>query len=476
MCSNLRSDLSAKSNLLLPDDALARAAMEVVDRLRAAGHQAYPVGGCVRDLVSKRPPKDWDIATSALPDDVRLVFGRVIEVGAAFGVLRVPVHADGQRFEVEVATFRADGPYSDGRHPDAVRFTGAREDVLRRDFTLNGLLLDPGLADAQGRRYGRVLDWVGGQEDLRAGLLRAIGRADDRFAEDSLRILRAVRFAARFGLRLEARTRRALIHNAPGLATVSRERIRGELEGALRLPWAVKSVQLLGELELHGLIWPALAAVDTRLERACQRMEALCGLLMSAVDRTELPAAAALLPVEVDLDLPLALAALLYDIRPSDRRGVAALARDIRLSGTDAGRLGQIWALSAEIQAQLRRSHLKPEREPLRIAGDAAWIRLLRQREGDAALLLLASEASGQQSDAHGSALALRQIRAAADPTAWHPVPFLDGQTLRDLGHLPSPAFKDALMAAENVQLSGGDRQQALVAALGCLPPANQRS
>jgi poly(A) polymerase len=164
------------------------AATAIVARLRSTGHQAYFVGGCVRDLVLGRAPKDFDVATSATPDQVLNLFEKTFAVGAHFGVVLV---CTGE-ITTEVATFRSDGAYSDGRHPDAVRFsTSPEEDVKRRDFTINGMMLDP--ADDS------VLDLVGGRQDLNAGLIRAIGDPAERFTEDKLRMLRAVRFAARFG-------------------------------------------------------------------------------------------------------------------------------------------------------------------------------------------------------------------------------------------------------------------------------------
>ncbi|MFM8890387.1 MAG: CCA tRNA nucleotidyltransferase, partial [Planctomycetia bacterium] len=168
------------------DPARARAfALEVVDRLRAAGHEALWAGGCVRDELLGRTPADYDVATSALPDEVRVVFGRrrTLAIGAAFGVISVlgPREAG----QVEVATFRSDAAYTDGRHPAGVTITNAREDALRRDFTINGLFLDP--------LSGEVHDHVGGRADLAAGIVRAIGPAAVRFGEDHLRMLRAVR-------------------------------------------------------------------------------------------------------------------------------------------------------------------------------------------------------------------------------------------------------------------------------------------
>jgi len=207
-------------------------ALNVVRRLRAAEFEAYLAGGCVRDLLLGREPADYDVATSATPDVVLDMFQRTFAVGAKFGVVLVASEDAG--FVTEVATYRSDGAYSDGRRPDAVRYSqSAEEDVQRRDFTINGLLLDPlsvdgNFGDAEHLRAA-VLDYVGGIQDLDRGVVRAIGRAELRFEEDHLRMLRAVRFAARFGFELETRTLDAIRSLAAKVNGVSRERLRDEL-------------------------------------------------------------------------------------------------------------------------------------------------------------------------------------------------------------------------------------------------------
>src|SRR5437868_12046287 len=172
------------------------AAVQVVRTLRDHKYQAYLVGGCVRDILLGRQPLDWDVATDATPDDVMRILPETYAVGAQFGVVLVPYEDDERKGTVEVATFRSDGTYSDGRHPDEVRYTKTpEEDVRRRDFTINGLLLDPLDGD-------KVLDFVGGREDIKAEVIRTIGEPSQRFQEDKLRMLRAVRFAARFGYKI----------------------------------------------------------------------------------------------------------------------------------------------------------------------------------------------------------------------------------------------------------------------------------
>jgi poly(A) polymerase len=189
----------------------------VLKRLRDAGHVAYFAGGCVRDELMGLVPKDYDVATDAPPRRVQELFSRTQAVGAAFGVILVR-H---RKSVVEVATFRTDISYEDGRRPTAVRFTTAEEDAKRRDFTINGVFLDP--------IENRVIDYVGGQQDVRDKLLRAIGNPDERFAEDHLRLLRAVRFASRFDLTIEPDTARAITRHAPQLVRISPERIAEEL-------------------------------------------------------------------------------------------------------------------------------------------------------------------------------------------------------------------------------------------------------
>jgi putative nucleotidyltransferase with HDIG domain len=226
------------------------AAAQIVARLRAAGHQAYFVGGCVRDLLLGREPKDFDVATSALPDQVLALFEKTFAVGAHFGV--VLVCCGEPESTTEVATFRSDGVYSDGRHPDAVRFSSSpEEDVKRRDFTINGMLLDPANND--------VLDYVGGRSDLQAGLIRAIGDPGDRFSEDKLRMLRAVRFAARFTFDLEPSTAAAIRELAPAVIQVSRERVRDELTRMLTEGHAQCAFEMLDATGLLVQVLPEVA-------------------------------------------------------------------------------------------------------------------------------------------------------------------------------------------------------------------------
>jgi poly(A) polymerase len=237
------------------------AAFEIVRRLRAEGHQAYFAGGCVRDLLLSREAKDFDIATSARPEVVLKLFPRTFAVGAHFGVVLVCSRSEEREVITEVATFRSDGAYSDGRHPDAVRFAdSAEEDVCRRDFTINGMLLDPEAMERTGNIEAAVLDYVGGRADLAGGVVRAIGDPRRRFTEDKLRMLRAVRFAARFGFEIEPQTMAAIQALAPGIREVSRERVRDELTRMLTEGKARCAFELL---DSTGLLREVLPEVVT---------------------------------------------------------------------------------------------------------------------------------------------------------------------------------------------------------------------
>src|SRR5271157_4370120 len=293
-----------RMEVMLPDTRQFDAALGIVGKLRAAGYEAYLAGGCVRDLLLGREPKDYDVATSATPEVVLELFPRTFAVGAHFGVVLVATcgtcgaatcggadtSQEGQSEEskgekpTEVATFRSDGAYSDGRHPDAVRYTrSAEEDVRRRDFTINGLLLDPlcgaALQDAgpsipaaaatfaqddkciaiREKLRSAVIDYVGGVDDLERGVVRAIGRAELRFEEDRLRMLRGVRFAARFGFELDAETAAAIRRLAAKTADVSRERVRDELTKMLTEGRARRAFELLDETGLLAEVLPEVA-------------------------------------------------------------------------------------------------------------------------------------------------------------------------------------------------------------------------
>jgi poly(A) polymerase len=234
----------------------AQEATRIVRELRDRGFSAYLAGGCVRDLVLDREPADYDVATSATPAEVMHIFPRTYAVGAQFGVVLVPALRDGPagervNYATEVATFRSDGAYSDGRHPDQVEFSSSAQlDVQRRDFTINGLLLDP--------LSREVLDFVGGRQDLERGVVRAIGEPHHRFSEDKLRMLRAVRFAARFGYQIDPRTFAAVGELAAQIHQVSHERIRDEILKMLTEGRARRAFELLDDTGLLEHVLPEI--------------------------------------------------------------------------------------------------------------------------------------------------------------------------------------------------------------------------
>jgi poly(A) polymerase len=265
----------------LPVSAQFASALRILTKLRETGYEAYLAGGCVRDLLLGREPADYDVATSATPDVVLEMFPRTFAVGAHFGVVLVATcggadaacaageqTATEEFLMTEVATFRSDGAYSDGRHPDEVRYTlNAAEDVQRRDFTINGLLLDPLRAGGPldetfcdpSTLRAATIDHIGGLADLDAGILRAIGQPVRRFEEDQLRLLRAVRFAARFGFEIEPATFAAIRALAPRIHAVSRERVRDELTKMLTEGHARRAFELLNEAGLLAEVLPEVA-------------------------------------------------------------------------------------------------------------------------------------------------------------------------------------------------------------------------
>lgn len=426
-------------------------ALGVVRRLAGHGHRAVFAGGCVRDRLMGREPKDYDVATSALPDEVLALFPGAVPVGAAFGVVRVlgPVSAAGAPpQQVEVATFRTEAAYSDGRHPDAVKFAGPEEDVRRRDFTVNGLLYDP-LRD-------EVLDYVGGQADLQARVLRAIGAPAERFREDRLRLLRAVRFAAALDFEIEARTFEALRAEAPHATAVSAERIRDELARMLSGPNPRRAFELLKAAGLLAYVLPevdALAGVEQPPEFHPEGDVWTHTLLLLGQLR--------------DAPLPLALGALLHDIgKPAtltrtDRirfnqheevgAGMAeALLRRLRFSNDVTTRVVELVRchMSFKDARQMRPATLK---------------RFLRLPHFDAHLELhrLDCLACHQNLDLH--AFCLEQLGALGQE-ALRPAPLLNGADLKALGLSPGPLFGKILADVEERQLDGAltSREEAL--------------
>lgn len=221
-------------------------ALYIVNCLRQNGYQAYFCGGCVRDFLLKRKPKDYDIATNATCDEIKKLFKRTILVGAKFGVVKILVDED----IFEVATFRQDGNYQDGRHPTSVKFGDEKEDALRRDFTINGMFYDPIKL--------QIVDYVQGQQDLQFRMIRTIGRAQERFGEDYLRILRAIRFACQLNFSIENHTWQAIEELSNNIRKVSSERIRDELIYTMLSPYPARAWYLLYRSKILSFVFPSL--------------------------------------------------------------------------------------------------------------------------------------------------------------------------------------------------------------------------
>jgi len=231
-----------------PANSLREFSLQVVERLQQSGRAAFWVGGCVRDFLLGREPGDYDVATDALPEEVEKLFPHTVAVGRKFGVVVVLE----QGLQVQVATFRAEADYRDGRHPETVAFGGAEADALRRDFTVNGLFYEP--------IAGKLYDWVRGEQDLRAKIIRTIGLPAQRFGEDHLRLLRAVRLAAQLGFEIEPETFAAVKSLAAKIQAISAERIREELIRLFRPPHAARGLELLRESGLLEQVLPEIAA------------------------------------------------------------------------------------------------------------------------------------------------------------------------------------------------------------------------
>ena len=454
------------------------AALDIVKALRARGYEAYLAGGCVRDLLLGREPADYDVATNATPDVVLDMFPRTFSVGAHFGVVLVATSggadgadapggpggigdSSGENFVTEVATFRSDLAYSDGRHPDGVRYTQtAEEDVQRRDFTINGLLLDP-LRPLHGGRLldltsaragdlrGAVLDFVGGLADLDAGIVRAIGRPERRFEEDHLRMLRAVRFAARFGFEIEAETRRAIRALAPRISVVSRERVRDELTKMLTEGHPRRAFELLDETGLLAVVLPEIARMKG-VEQPRQFHPEGDVWIHTLMVLEQLPA---------DCSATLAWGALLHDVGkpPTFRRaedrirfdghveiGVAMgaeICRRFRFSNEETG---QVLAL-IENHMRFMDAHRMKESTLKR------FFRLERFDEHLALHRMDCMAASGNLENWDF----VRERLAAIPEEAVRPRPLITGRELIEAGYKPGAGFREMLRAAEDAQLEG---------------------
>jgi poly(A) polymerase len=426
-------------------DAKRQAAVEIVQRLRAEGFQAYLVGGCVRDLVMGREPKDYDVSTDATPDQVVKLFPDSLTVGAQFGVVVVPREAG----NVEVATFRSDGRYADGRHPDEVRYARTpEEDVRRRDFTLNGLLYDPLRA--------QVIDYVGGQADIQGRRIRTIGDALARFHEDRLRMLRAVRFAARFGFNLDPAALDAIRKLAPQIRDVSAERVRDEILKILTEGQARRGFELLDEA---GLLQEVLPEVK-RLQGVAQPPEFhpegdvwTHTLLMLEQMRSPVPSGTGRSPTAT-----LALGVLLHDVgKPSTftLRERIRFDNHVEVGAKMAEEICERLRLSScdrERVVELVRHHLRFKDFPR--MRRSTQLRFLRMEGFEEHLELHRLDCLASHGDLATYTLA-RGMRDETPLEKISPAPLLGGDDLIAQGYTPGPLFKKVLQAVEDAQLEG---------------------
>ncbi len=495
-------------------------AESIVRRLRDAGFVAYFAGGCVRDQLLGRTPVDFDVATNAPPDRVRALFprGQTQEVGSAFGVVLIrPPRRSGLQ-PVEVATFRREFEYRDGRHPDRVEFTDAKTDAQRRDFTINGLFYDP--------IKGRVIDHVDGQEDLRRGIVRAIGNPDKRFDEDKLRMLRAVRIAAALNFRIDPETAQAIRRHAHELVQVSAERIADELRRMLVHPTRARAVELCHECGLLAVIVPELSPIlppaefaraaapefsaeapdngGTRAAEANEPTPSGCGAVAhsgNAESRTAwehtLHTLDALgrdprtcerfpgLAAETAVSFSTAMAGLLYEVR--DRCDVAALGRRLRFSNDEIRairwlllKVPLVLAAPSVVHppgaAQARETHegSTPSTSTSGTRVELADLRIVLADEKAEDLLQLLWAVEQARTGAAAAWNACLDLLRSYTQRPLLPPPLITGDDLRALGYRPGPAFARALEAARRAQLNEhiADRDAALRIARSVLEDA----
>lgn len=395
----------------------AEEAVRIIRQLQHSGFVAYLAGGCVRYSLLGREPKDYDIATDATPNAVRKVFGKAntLAYGASFGVIGVlPERAakSGRASQAtEVATFRSDGDYSDGRRPDSVHFGDPEQDALRRDFTINGLFFDP--------VNEQVIDFVGGQEDLRRGLLRTIGHPDDRFGEDRLRMLRAIRFAATLGFRIDPKTFQAITCHADAMSVVSEERVGAEMRRVMVSPFVIDGLKRLIETGLSTRVFPELEEIEfAELERRISASKSS--------------------------DFRHPLAAILSLASDSDQV-LRSLTRRWRLANEEARSL----STSLRSYDHLLRFHQLrwSELQPVLIDRDIEFI------------LGLASSIAESTVSSNGMQYRenVNSVREALlwPPDRLDPSPLIGGNDLQDLGYPPGPKYACVLKQIRSEQLDG---------------------
>ena len=390
----------------------------VVRRLRDAGYEALWAGGCVRDQLLGLQPKDYDVATSATPDQVRRVFGRrkTLAIGAAFGV--ITVMGSRQAGQIEVATFRQDAEYSDGRHPDSVTFSSPEEDAKRRDFTINGLFCDP--------LENRVIDYVGGERDLRAGCVRAIGDPKKRFHEDKLRLLRAVRFATTFNFHLDPDTFNAIQENAGQIVLVSSERIAAEMRKLLQIRSRRLGCELLLKTTLLSYILPEADPASGDKGQASAIWNRTLNILESLPQSCFSTALTVLIR-----ELPNA------QISPSD--ALDRIARRWKLSNEEIRKTS--WFLSHE--------------STLRKASEVPWPQLQRVLvHPDIEQLVTLSETIEQELTGKKKQTAYCRSKLSLPAEILNPPPLVTGDDLIDQGIPPGKRYQSILEKVRDAQLN----------------------
>jgi poly(A) polymerase len=423
-------------------------AIDVVRRLHDAGFVAYWAGGCVRDEAIGLSPADYDIATDARPEQVRQIFRRTVEVGLSFGVIEV---LGPKPLKVQVATFRNDGAYSDGRRPDSVEFCSAEEDARRRDFTINGMFFDP-LAN-------RLIDFVGGQADLRAKVLRAIGNPVERFTEDKLRLLRAVRMAARFDLTIDPATTDAVRTMASEITIVSAERIADEFRKLLVHPRRARGMRLMDDLRLIAPIMPELEEMKGLWQGPPAAPTGdLWEHVLKVLDLLEGPTWPAPQPVS----FPLAFAALLHDV--GKRRTLGRTPEKYTFHGHE--HVGA--KMAAEIGARLKLANVERSRiewlvDKHQYLCDAPILRSSRLKRilvhpgiGELLALHRADSLASGRSIAHVEFC--EKVLRDTPMEQLNPPPVITGDDLRVLGIDQGPVYKTLLDAVRDAQLEGAIR------------------
>ncbi|MFC1726483.1 CCA tRNA nucleotidyltransferase [candidate division KSB1 bacterium] len=414
---------------------MKKSANKILEKLREAGFKAYFAGGCVRDMVMGKIPKDYDIASSAKPEEVKKLFKRTIDIGAKFGVTIIPFNKN----QIEVATFRADGPYLDGRRPSKVIYTDEKEDVLRRDFTINGLLYDP--------VNDKIIDYVNGVKDIKAKIVRCIGDPYKRFEEDKLRMIRAVRFAADLDFKLERDTEEAIRSMVYDIKQISSERIRDELNRILLGSSPHTGIRKLHEIGLLMEILPEVAEMDgvPQPEKFHPEGDVFVHTLM-------------MLELMKSPTLTLAYGVLLHDIGKPE---TIEFKDRIRFNNHD--KVGAL--ISEEICKRLRLSNSDKKKIVELVKNHQRFMHVRRMKQSTLKRFLsmdnflehlelhrLDCMASHEKLENYQF---LENLIENLPPEEMKPEPLITGHDLIKLGYLPGPGFTEILNFIEEEQLEG---------------------